>query len=140
MRFSDGEDMSRYLNEFTNVVEKLAEVEIELKDELVSIILLSSLPKQYEHFVVAMETRDSLPLLSNLKVKLLEESERKCKQAAYPPMVEGKHRHMQCGQRTLKKGKRVTIKALKQQQAKHQVLQVWASRSLRGKLLFQLKS
>lgn len=42
------------------------------------IILLSSLPKSFESFVVAVETRDVLPLISVLKVKLLEECER-CK-------------------------------------------------------------
>ncbi|GBP89830.1 hypothetical protein EVAR_103770_1 [Eumeta japonica] len=32
---------------------------------------------QYEQFVVAMETRDILPTIQNLKVKLLEEADRK---------------------------------------------------------------
>jgi len=39
-------------------------------------ILLSSLPKDYENFVIAMETRDKLPSLERLKIKLLEEGER----------------------------------------------------------------
>lgn len=45
------------------------EIGIALQDELVVVILLSSLPKSYEQFVVAMETRDSLPTFQVLKVK-----------------------------------------------------------------------
>lgn len=76
-RMTDSEDMSCFLNDFSNAVDKLSEVGIELQDELIVIILLSSLPKSYEQFVVAMETRDSLPKFQILKVKLLEEAERK---------------------------------------------------------------
>ena len=35
------------------------------------------MPKSYENFVVAMETRDSLPSLEILKIKLLEERDRR---------------------------------------------------------------
>ena len=38
---------------------------------------MSSLPKNYENFVIAIETRDSLPSISFLKQKLLEETERR---------------------------------------------------------------
>lgn len=81
-RMSDCEDMSCFLNDFSNAVDKLAEVGIELQDELIVIILLSSLSKDYEQFVVAMETRDSLPLFQILKVKLMEEAERKSQNTA----------------------------------------------------------
>lgn len=81
-RMSDGEDMCNFLNEFASAVDKLAEVGIVLQDELVVIILLSSLPKCYEQFVVAMETRDSLPSFQILKVKLLEEADRKSQDCA----------------------------------------------------------
>ena len=71
------EKMSEHINKFSSIVDKLAEIGIDMNEELITIILLSSLPTQYEQFVVAMETRDSLPTLQNLKVKLLEEYERK---------------------------------------------------------------
>ena len=39
-------------------------------------MLLSNLPAEYEHFVVAIETRDSLPNLTTVKQKILEEGDR----------------------------------------------------------------
>lgn len=69
--------MAEYLNSFTEISEKLAEVGIEIAEELLAIILLSSLPKEYENFVIAIETRDALPTLDMLKVKLIEEGDRR---------------------------------------------------------------
>ena len=40
-------------------------------------MLLASLPTTYENFVIAFQTRDELPKLSALKLKLTEEGERK---------------------------------------------------------------
>lgn len=54
-------------------MDKLAEVGIKVQNELIVIIFLSCLPKSYEQFEVANETRDSLPSFHVLKVKLLEE-------------------------------------------------------------------
>jgi len=39
-------------------------------------MLLGSLPTEYENFIVAMESRDVLPLLEILKQKLIEEKAR----------------------------------------------------------------
>lgn len=69
--------MSNYITSFVEIVDKLAEVNIELNEELKVIILLSSLPSEYENFVVAIETRDALPTFSALKIKLLEEGTRR---------------------------------------------------------------
>lgn len=66
-----------HLNNFSSLVEKLKEISIELKDELLSIILLSSLPNSFENFVLAFEARDTLPTCENLKIKLLEEGHRR---------------------------------------------------------------
>lgn len=67
------EDMTEYLTKFQDIIEKLANVEIELQYELVTIILLSSLPPQ--NFIVAMGTRDKPTNFHTLKLKLLEERE-----------------------------------------------------------------
>ena len=56
---------------------KLAETGIELPDELFAIMLLASLPTSYENFVIALKTRDELPKLSALILKLTEEGERR---------------------------------------------------------------
>lgn len=76
-RMADGENVQKFLNEFSNCVDKLAEVGTDIQSDLVVIILLSCLPTSYEKFVAAMETRDSLPPFDVLKVELLEEGERK---------------------------------------------------------------
>lgn len=77
MRMADGDCMQRYVCSFTSVVEKLTETGVALQDELFVIMLLASLPKSYEPLVVALESRDELPSLTSLKVKLIEEGERK---------------------------------------------------------------
>lgn len=77
LNMKDYKNMADYLNTFSDITEKLADVGIQIQDELTVIILLSSLPIDYENFVVAMETRDALPSLSVLKLKLLEEAERR---------------------------------------------------------------
>lgn len=66
----------QHINEFTEVFEKLKEVGSEIQEELLSIMLMSSLPKEYDNFVIAMETRDDLPTFSSLKQKVLEEGKR----------------------------------------------------------------
>lgn len=73
---SDG-DIVKHINMFPEIADKLEEIGISLQEELLSIILWSSLPQEYENFVIAMETRDSLPKLNSLKLKLLEEGERR---------------------------------------------------------------
>jgi len=81
LSMSENGKISHHINAFTEVVDKLCELNITMPDELLVLILLTSLPKSYEHFVVAMEVRDTLPTLSVLKTKLLEEGARKGKSA-----------------------------------------------------------
>lgn len=71
-----GTDVSQHITAFAELAEKLAETGITIQDELLVIMLLSSLPKEFEQFVVAIETRDSLPNLSTIKQKVLEEGSR----------------------------------------------------------------
>ena len=77
MRMSESDCVQQYVCNFSSIVEKLAETGIELQDELFAIMLLASLPTSYENFVIALETRDELPKLSALKLKLTEEGERR---------------------------------------------------------------
>ncbi|XP_070068066.1 uncharacterized protein [Drosophila takahashii] len=73
----DGQNVSSHLNSFSEVLDQLSSVGIEMSDELRAIILLSSLPKEYENFVVAIETRDFLPEFEVLRMKVKEEGERR---------------------------------------------------------------
>lgn len=77
LKMAEGGSMVHYINEFSEVYEKLKETGIELQDELLVIMILSSLSSAYENFVVAIETRDDLPSLSTIKQKLLEEGKRR---------------------------------------------------------------
>ncbi|XP_073844139.1 uncharacterized protein, partial [Musca autumnalis] len=77
MRMGEGDCVQQHVCKFAAISDKLAETGIELQEELFVIMLLASLPKSYENFVVALETRDELPSLSALKIKLAEEGERR---------------------------------------------------------------
>lgn len=72
----EGGNVNQHINNFTELSEKLAETGIVIQDELLVIMLLSSLPVEYENFVVAIETRDALPTLTAIKQKVLEEGDR----------------------------------------------------------------
>jgi len=68
--------MTKYLNDFTSKAEQLMEAGINIPDDLLSIMLLGSLPEEFENFTVAIESRDEIPSVNNLKIKLLEEEAR----------------------------------------------------------------
>ncbi|KAH8418169.1 hypothetical protein KR222_009191 [Zaprionus bogoriensis] len=75
LRLSEDMNIVKYLNDFSNMVDKLTG--FSLSDETKVIILLASLPESYENFVVVVEMRDELPNFLTLKSKLLEEAERR---------------------------------------------------------------
>jgi len=68
--------MTQYISDFTSKAEQLEEAGIEISDELLSIMLLGSLPPEFENFNVAIESRDEIPTLESLKIKLIEEEAR----------------------------------------------------------------
>lgn len=72
-RMTADEDIRDHLNNFMDVVDKLADMEIKIPPELLSIMLLYSLPTSFENFRIAIESRDTLPNPDDLKVKILEE-------------------------------------------------------------------
>lgn len=77
LKMGANDSIGTHVNSFFDIVEKLQEIEITVPDEMFAIILLSSLNESFENFVVAIESRDVLPSVSALKVKLLEEGERR---------------------------------------------------------------
>ncbi|CAK9801103.1 Retrovirus-related Pol polyprotein from transposon TNT 1-94 [Anthophora plagiata] len=74
-RMSSGEDVREHINKFIEVVDKLAEMNIDIHKDLQSAMLFNSLPENYENFRCAMESRDDLLDLDILKVKIFEEFE-----------------------------------------------------------------
>ena len=74
--------ITQYIADFTHNTEQLEETGINIPDELLSIILLNSLPVEYENFCIAIESRDNIPSFANLKVKLIEEEARQSDRSA----------------------------------------------------------
>ena len=71
----ENKTMNEHINIFFNTVNKLKEMDIEVANDLLSILLLYSIPENYENFRCAIEVQDKLPKLDALKVKFLEEWE-----------------------------------------------------------------
>jgi len=74
-RMDDGKDVREHLNQFFDTVDKLAEMEVEINSDLLTIMLLYSLPPRFENFRCAIESRDNLPNPEALRVKIVEESD-----------------------------------------------------------------
>lgn len=74
-KLQEGEDVREHINRFFDAVDKLSVMDVDINQDLLSILLLYSLPPSYENFRCAIESRDELPKAEVLKVKILEESE-----------------------------------------------------------------
>lgn len=74
-KMTDGGDVRDHLNNFFDTVDKLAEMGIEINPDLLTIMILYSLPASYENFRCAIESRDDLPTPEALRVKIVEETD-----------------------------------------------------------------
>jgi hypothetical protein len=74
-KMSSSENMADHINGFFETVDKLQEMDITIADDLLSILLLYSIPDSFENFRCAIESRDVLPTPDSLKIKILEESQ-----------------------------------------------------------------
>jgi len=59
--------MTQHVTEFVTKAEQIAKAGIVNQEDLLSMMLLGSLPTEYENFISAMESRDVLLLLEILK-------------------------------------------------------------------------
>lgn len=82
-RLDEGGDVKEHIAKFFDAVDKLESMNVQIHGDLLSIMLLYSLPSSFENFRCAIETRDELPEAEALKVKIIEESEAR-KQASGP--------------------------------------------------------
>jgi hypothetical protein len=71
----EDDDVREHVAKFMDTVDKLQGTNIEINGDLLSIMLLYSLPSSFENFRCAIESRDSLPNVENLKVKIVEEND-----------------------------------------------------------------
>ncbi|CAH4038775.1 unnamed protein product [Pieris brassicae] len=69
------EDVRDHLSNFMDVVGKLEDMDVKIHTELFSIMMLYSLPTNFDGFRTAIESRDVLPSSDNLKIKIVEEYE-----------------------------------------------------------------
>ena len=54
MKYRDNMDVTKHLNNFQNIINQLETIGITLEDELQALLLLSSLPDNWETFVVTI--------------------------------------------------------------------------------------
>lgn len=74
-KMAEKECVREHIRNFFDAVDKLQEMEVEINEDLLTIMLLYSLPPSYENFRCAIETRDDLPKPESLKIKIIEESD-----------------------------------------------------------------
>ena len=75
LKMSDGDDVRQHISYFFDIIDKLTSMDIEINGNLLTIMLLYSLPDSFENFRYAITTRDDLPSAETLKIKIIEESE-----------------------------------------------------------------
>ncbi|XP_055385542.1 uncharacterized protein LOC129614726 [Condylostylus longicornis] len=74
-KLTGNNSVNEHLCKFFDLVDKLKSIDMIVDDDLLSVLLLYSLPEQYEGFRIAIESRDILPKPDVLKIKIMEESD-----------------------------------------------------------------
>lgn len=73
----EDDDVRDYLSRFMDTVDKLNNMEIKINGDLLSIMLLHSLPSSFDNFCCAIKSRDNLPDIDALIIKIIEEYDSK---------------------------------------------------------------
>ena len=72
-KMAEGDDVREHITGFFDAVDKLHSMDVEINGDLLTIMLLYSLPASFENFRVAIESRDALPDVENLKIMITDE-------------------------------------------------------------------
>lgn len=72
-KMDDGGDVHDHLRSYFDTIDKLSEMEIDINRELLTVMLLYSLPPSFANFRCAIESRDELPNPEALRIKIIEE-------------------------------------------------------------------
>lgn len=75
LKMADDGDVHDHLQKFFDIIDKLSEMDIDVNKDLLTVMLLYSLPVSFENFRCAIESRDELPTPEILRVKIVEEYE-----------------------------------------------------------------
>lgn len=73
-KMQNDSDVRKHLRRYFDTVDKLHEIGVEIDQDLLSTLLLISLPSEFDNFRCAIESRDELPTLEVLRVKVMEEA------------------------------------------------------------------
>lgn len=84
MPCADIKDALQYIESFYKTVDDLNTAGSDINEEVLVYMLLNGLPKSFEKFEVAMTARESLPKLSELKVKVEDEYARQIAASSDP--------------------------------------------------------
>nr|XP_012153675.1 PREDICTED: uncharacterized protein LOC105664311 [Megachile rotundata] len=71
-KMAEGMDVRTHLTEFYDAVDKLHAMNVEINGDLLTVLILNSLPASFETFRIAMQSRDDLPDPDSLRVKIIE--------------------------------------------------------------------
>jgi len=74
-RMDESGDVRDHLRMFFDVIDKLAEMDVDINHDLLTIMLLYSLPPSFENFRCAIESRDELPTPEAFRVKIIEQDD-----------------------------------------------------------------
>lgn len=66
-------NMNSHIKNFSNLIDKLREIHVYIHDDIITVMLLRSIPNSYEDFRVAIESAEIFPSFEVLKTKLLQE-------------------------------------------------------------------
>ncbi|GBM37214.1 hypothetical protein AVEN_14980-2 [Araneus ventricosus] len=73
LKMETGSDVRDHIRKFFDIIYKLQDLNIVIDEDLTSVMLLYSLPANFETFRVAIESRDKLPKLDTLLIKIIDE-------------------------------------------------------------------
>uniref|UniRef100_W8B6G9 Retrovirus-related Pol polyprotein from transposon TNT 1-94 n=1 Tax=Ceratitis capitata TaxID=7213 RepID=W8B6G9_CERCA len=94
-KLDEGDDVKEHIAKFFDAVDKLESMNVQINGDLLSIMLLYSLPSTYENFRCAIESRDELPTAEVLKIKIIEESEARKQSAGNTVIAMAAKSHVQ---------------------------------------------
>ena len=79
MKYKDGLSVAEHLNNFQNIINQLATMNMTIEDELQTLLLLGSLPDSWETFVVSVSNfaPNGVLTLDNVKNNMLNEETRR---------------------------------------------------------------
>ncbi|GBM05453.1 hypothetical protein AVEN_94751-1 [Araneus ventricosus] len=73
LKMETGSDVCDHIRKFFDIIDKLHDLNIAIDEDLTSVMLLYSLPANFETFRVAIETRDELLKLDILRIEIIDE-------------------------------------------------------------------